>query len=330
MPVDAPSEGEEDLGEPEGSLTENPRYLWRVMRMAVDYLALNTETGREMMRKAKPYPDPFVFSHVAAHAGAELGCWVGMRPEPGPLILFVPGTFQTKDASTTRGKVLQLFERTGAHVCVVDQRGFGHSSELNSTAGYLEALDMAAIARDFADDDRVTHVVMAGESLGGSVALIAATLAPDAVDGVLAMNPFADLEWMVRLISTHPPRWDPAHVVYHAFEAFLRHITGDTQARFDAYLENTGANLGLTVPEIAYRASPRFHTHELSMPTLILHATDDPVIPAFHAHVLSQVTATNPNVRVHVTARGGHTTFDVVDEAWYWGTVMRFFEEATT
>jgi hypothetical protein len=102
------------LGEPQSpSLTENPRYFWNLLRAAVDYTLLNTETGREMMRRAKPYPDPFVFSHLKAHAGAELGCWVAMNQEPGPLILFVPGTFATKDATNTRAKVLRIQEETG-------------------------------------------------------------------------------------------------------------------------------------------------------------------------------------------------------------------------
>lgn len=324
----ATSEDEDrGLGEPERRLESTPRYLWRVVRTAVDYLALNTETGREMMVRAQPYPDPFVFSHLEAHAGAELGCWVGMRQSKAPLVIFIPGTFATKDASNTRDKVVRLYEETQAHLCTIDLRGFGHSSDLHSTAGYLESLDVAKIARDFQQDDRVSKVILTGESLGASTSLIAAKHAREAVDGVLAVNPFADLDWIIRLISTHPPRWHPGHLIHHAFETFLRHVTGEPQARFDVYLERMAENSGLTVPQLTYRASPRFHVSEVRVPTLVLHATDDPVIPPFHAHVIDGASKGNPNIRVHTTEMGGHATFDIWDEDWYWETVHGFLEE---
>lgn len=323
----AESEDEpEGYGEPQRRLEETPRYLWRVVRTAVDYLALNTETGRDLVRRAKPYPDPFVFSYLEAHAGAELGCWVGMREGPAPLIVFVPGTFATKDAANTRDKVMRMFEETGAHLCTIDLRGFGHSSDLLSTAGYLESLDVAHIARHFADDERVSSIVLAGESLGAATSIIAAKHAREAVDGVLALNPFADLDWMIRLISTPPPRWHPSQLIHRAFQTFLRHVTGEEGARFDAYLERAAENLGLTHPQVAYRASPRYHIADLATPTLILHATDDPVIPPFHARVLEGASQGNPNVTVHMTEMGGHATFDVWDEDWYWDTVHSFFE----
>lgn len=323
-----PAEDEDrGFGEPQRRLESTPRYLWRVVRTAVDYLALNTETGREMMLRAKPYPDPFVFSHLEGHAGAELGCWVGMRQEPAPLIVFIPGTFATKDAANTRDTVMRLYEESQAHLCTVDLRGFGHSSDLHSSAGYLESLDVAKIARDFAADERVTDVILAGESLGGSTALIAAKRARRAIDGVLAANPFADLDWIIRLLSTHPPRWHPSHLVHHAFETFLRHVTGVPEARFDVYLERMAENSGLAIPELTYRASPRFHVSQLRVPALVLHATDDPVIPAFHAHIIEAAAQGNPNVTVHLTEMGGHATFDIWDEAWYWDTVDSFLEE---
>lgn len=317
----------EDFGEPERRLESTPRYLWRMIRSAVDYMALNTETGRELITRAQPYPDPFVQSHLAAHAGAELGCWVGMREDPAPMIVFVPGTFSTKDASNTRDKVLGLYERTEAHLCALDLRGFGHSSELHSTGGYLEGLDLAEIARGFQGDERVTHVILTGESLGAAACMMAAYRAAQDVDGVLAVNPFADLDWMIRLLSSPPPRWHAGNVVHHAFHRFLRHVSGDEVDRFDTYLERMAEIAGLSVPELTYRASPRFHVGKISSPTLVLHAVDDIVIPPFHAHVLREAASGNPNVNVHLTEMGGHTMFDVWDETWYWATVDVFLEE---
>lgn len=316
------------LGQPTGgSLEETPRYLWRLIRTAVDYLALNTETGREMMLRAKPYPDPFVFSHLRGHAGAELGAWVGMREQRAPLVVFIPGTFATKDAGNTRTKVVGLFEEAPLHLCTLDLRGFGHSAELQSTAGYLEALDVARIARDFVGDDRVSHVILAGESLGASTALGASRRAREAVDGVLALNPFADLGWMIRRLANHPPRWHRAHLVHHAFATFLKHVTGDEAATFEEYLMASAENIGRSPLELVHKASPRNHVAQTSVRTLVLHAVDDPVIPAFHAHVLQRAARGNPNVRVHLTEMGGHASFDLVDEEWYWETVLSFVEE---
>lgn len=317
-----------DLGEPQGRrLEENPRYLWTLFRSAVDYLALNTEIGRDMMHRAKPYPDPFVFSHLEGHAGADIGCWVSMREGPAPLIVFAPGTFATKDAASTRDKVLRLHEETDAHLCAIDLRGFGHSSNHRSTGGYLEGYDLAHIAQDFKADDRVSQVILAGESLGAASSLLAPQHAQEAVDGVLAINPFADLEWAIRFLSTHPPRSHAFHVPYHAFQTLLRHVTGRDKETFDAYMAKVAASLGMTMAELSYRASPRFHINELRIPTLVLHAVDDPIVPALHAYVMREAARTNPQVRVHLTETGGHTYFDLVDEAWYWDTILSFLRE---
>ncbi|MDX1611196.1 MAG: alpha/beta fold hydrolase [Candidatus Thermoplasmatota archaeon] len=316
------------MGEPEGRrLEENPRYLWTLFRSAVDYIALNTETGRDMVHRAKPYPDPFVFSHLEAHAGAELGAWVGMLDEPAPLILFVPGTFATKDASNTRAKVLRLQDEVGAHAVALDQRGFGHSSTTRSTGGYLEAFDLAHIADHFSQDQRVEEIILVGESLGAAASLLAPVRSRGSITGVLAINPFADLEWVIRFIATHPPRSHAFHVAYHAFKTLLRHITGRQDEEFDAYMAKTATSLGMTMAELSYHASPRFHLGELQVPTLILHAVDDPIIPAFHAHILREVARENPLVNTHLTRTGGHTYFDLVDEAWYWDTVLGFLRE---
>jgi pimeloyl-ACP methyl ester carboxylesterase len=322
------ADDEPGLGEPDHDLSGMPRYLWRVVRTAVDYLALNTHPGRELASRARPYPDPFVQSHLLGHAGAELGCWVGMREraEPVPMIVFVPGTFATKDAANTRDKVLGLREATQAHLCALDLRGFGHSSDLHSTGGYLEALDLARVAAGFQGDDRVSHVLLAGESLGAAASLVAARHAPDDVDGVLAVNPFADLDWVIRHLTAQPPRWGAGRVVHHAFEVLLRHVSS-TARGFDDYLARMAEIAGLSVPQLTYRASPRFHVGRLRSPALVLHATDDPVIPAFHAHVLREAAEGNDEVRVHLTRGGGHASFDAWDEDWYWGTVEGFVDE---
>lgn len=323
-PEDAEDEG---FGEPERRIESTPRYVWHVIRAAVDYMTLNTETGRDLIMRAQPYPDPFVHSHLTAHAGAELGCWVGMRDEEAPMIVFVPGTFATKDASNTRDKVMTLYERTQAHLCALDLRGFGHSSDLHSTGGYLEGLDIAEIARRFGEDERVSSVILTGESLGASTCLLAAGHAGSDVDGVLAVNPFADLDWMIRLLSSPPPRWHASNVVHHAFARFLRHVAGASEARFDTYLERMAEIAGLSAPQLTYRASPRFHVQDIEAPALILHAVDDVVIPPFHAHVLRGASESNPNVEVHLTEMGGHTTFNVWDETWYWATVDAFLDD---
>lgn len=318
----------EGIGQPTGGrLDETPRHLWRVLRAAVDYLALNTETGREMMVKAKPYPDPFVFSHLEGHAGAELGCWTGIREDPAPMVLFLPGTFATKDAGNTRTKVVGLFEEIDVHACAMDLRGFGHSSELHSTAGYLEAMDVANIAESFQANPRVTDVVLIGESLGASTVLGASRHSPDAIDGVIALNPFADLGWMIRRLSNRSPGWDAARLVNQAFEVFLRHVTGDEATTFEEYMLASAANIGTSWIELVHETSPRNHVVDTSVPTLVLHAVDDPVIPAFHAHVLERAARGNPNVEVHMTELGGHASFDIVDSDWYWETVISFIRE---
>jgi predicted alpha/beta-fold hydrolase len=222
---------------------------------------------------------------------------------------------------------VDLLEEADDHACAMDLRGFGHSSELHSTAGYLEAMDVANIAESFQANPRVTDVVLIGESLGASTVLGASRHSPDAIDGVIALNPFADLGWMIRRLSNRSPGWDAARLVNQAFEVFLRHVTGDEATTFEEYMLASAANIGTSWIELVHETSPRNHVVDTSVPTLVLHAVDDPVIPAFHAHVLERAARGNPNVEVHMTELGGHASFDIVDSDWYWETVISFIRE---
>jgi len=65
------------------------------------------------------------------------------------------------------------------------------------------------------------------------------------------------------------------------------------------------------------------------VPTLVVHAEDDPVVPVVHARRLATAAASNPRVAVRVLPAGGHLLFDAVDEGWYWGALDAFLRRLT-
>jgi len=69
------------------------------------------------------------------------------------------------------------------------------------------------------------------------------------------------------------------------------------------------------------RVSAQDVLHRIAVPTLILHAEDDPLVPAAPLHDVARLAL--PNVRVEVTAWGGHVGFlgrapAATDETRYW------------
>ena len=275
-------------------------------------------------RRFPRLPPPVVrYFDVADDARVLALChWQG-RPWEAPTVLALHGLEGSADAHYMRGLADKAHAR-GWNCVRLNQRNCGGTEHL-SAGLYHSGLvqDPLAVLRELVEVDRLPAVAVVGYSLGGNLALkLAGDLgraAPPALRAVCAISPTLDLarcvdalerpsnrlyEWnfvrslkrrMRRKAEVFPGRFDVSRL------AAIRTI----REFDDVYTAPSHGFAGAA--DYYYRASSLRVVHRIATPTLVVTAADDPFIPTeqFDTPALTG----NPQVRVVVTAHGGHCGF---------------------
>lgn len=292
--------------------SRHPGLVLADVKASLDFIAHNLPRAHTVLERLNPYPRPWARVDVPCRDGAALAGWYGPGRPGAPAILFLPGTFQTKDDTPRKRRAIRLWREFGAHVLILDLRGFGGSHRLMGTAGHIEALD----AHDAADWLRGhaggAKVHLWGESLGGAVALRAASLpgAEDRFAQVLAWSPFADLESASKVASSREHT-----LIARAYRWLLRVRTHREVQDFEQYLVLCAREIGVDVATLMRTCSPVHLARALRVHATVFHAEDDPVVPVDHARMLEACGA--PRLDVHVVPRGRHLDFDIRAPRWY-------------
>lgn len=297
-----------------------PADVWSEVKQGLDFVAHNIPRAHGFFVRLNPYPAPWRPEVIATPDGARLSAWHGRGGKDGPAILMVPGTFQTKDDTPRKRRALDLWRRLGAHVLIVDLRGFGGSHEYPGSGGFLEARDLLAAADWLRSTSGRDKVFLWGESLGGAVSLLSGALpgARARYESVLAWAPFADLADAIRAGSATSRRGRT--LVGKTYRWLIRRRTGNEVADFGEYLQRRAKDLNMPWEELVAAGSPCFHMEDLQVPAMAFHAADDPIVPVTHARLLARAAERAPLLSVHVLPRGRHLEFDRIAPVWYQAT----------
>lgn len=297
------------------------RDVWSEVKQGLDFVAHNLPRYHDLLVRINPYPAPWEPVLVQAPDGARLAGWHGPGRPEGPAVLMVPGTFQTKDDSSRKRRALDLWRRLGAHVLIVDLRGFGSSHAYPGSGGFLEARDLLAAADWLKRRSGRDRVFLWGESLGGAVCLLSACLrdADQRYQAVAAWAPFADLADAINAGSPHSRRGQT--VVGRTYRWLIRRRTRNEVQDFGDFLRRRAQELNISWEELLTAGSPCFAMEDLKVPATVFHAVDDPIVPVTHARLLARVARERaPLLDVHVLPRGRHLEFDRLAPAWYEAT----------
>jgi predicted alpha/beta-fold hydrolase len=212
----------------------------------------------------------------------------------------------------------------GFNAIRINHRNCGGTEELTPTiyhAGLTE--DLRQIITELIEVDRLKELYIIGFSLGGNVALKLAgelgSAAPEALRKVVAVSPSLDLPSCADAIEMR------SNLIYH--RSFLSSLRSRMRRKArlypDRYDESrlrgirsirqfdsiyTAPLSGFRdVTDYYERASALPHIEHIAVPTLIIQSKDDPFIP--FAPFERREIASNPNVAVAATDRGGHVGF---------------------
>ncbi len=258
-------------------------------------------------------------------------------------VLLVHGLGGSADAPYMVGAA-RLAHRAGANVIRLNQRNCGGTEHLTPTL-YHSGMsgDLAAIVRELEARDGLTRILVAGFSMGGNLALkMAGEMGedtPSSLLGICAVSPALDLAATVTNLER------PSNYAYErTFARGLRRLVVrkkhlypnlyDTSALarargvrdFDELY--TAPHGGFDGASDYYRRASAIHrTSRIRLPTLVIHAQDDPLVP-FEPLRRPEVLH-NPNIHLAAPPHGGHVAFvstSKTERFWAEGRLARFLE----
>jgi hypothetical protein len=244
------------------------------------------------------------------------------------------------EGSTSSNYMLAMAEkgfRAGFNIIRVNFRNCGGTEHLTSTIyhGGLSA-DLNAVVTELIEKDGLTRLLPVGFSLGGNLVLkLAGEYADDPPPEILAIcavSPSIDLSSSADMILKRS-NW-----IYH--QDFVRRLKKRIRTNHKLYPELydlSGLDEVRTLKEFDDRFTARAHNFkgaddyyyrsssirviaQIRIPTLIIHAEDDPFIPFAPLH--DPAVANNPYVLLLGPSQGGHVAFVAAkqngDEDRFW------------
>ncbi len=238
-------------------------------------------------------------------------------------LVLVHGLGGSADAPYVLGAA-RLAYQAGANVVRLNQRNCGGTEHLTPTL-YHSGMsgDLTSVVRELAGRDGLSHILLAGFSMGGNLALKMAgemgEAAPPALRGVCAVSPALDLAAITANLeraSNRPYQWvfvrGLRRLVERKAELYPKLYDTDglghlrTVRDFDEIY--TAPHGGFAGAEDYYeRASALVFVPRVRVPTLVIQAQDDPLVP--FAPLRRAGVWANPNVVAATPPHGGHVAF---------------------
>ncbi len=234
----------------------------------------------------------------------------------------------------------------GMNVVRMNMRNCGDTEKLTPTlyhSGFSG--DVGAVARVLIQQDKLQHIALVGYSMGGNLVLKLAgewgSAAPGELKAVAAVSPSSDLaacadalhelksnrmyEW--KFLGGLMRRYDRKRLlfpeIYREVERRPRSIREFDEIITARYSGFTGAD------DYYSRAAAARVIDRIAVPTLVIHAQDDPFIRILPE--TREKLVTNPNITLIEPEHGGHCAFlaqpNGYDGRWAERRVIHFFEQ---
>ena len=282
-----------------------------------------TLAGWAWPRRLRDHPDEIRLFEVEPGVRLLARCrWHEDRTNHATLVL-VHGLGGSADAPYVRGAA-RLAYKEGANVVRLNQRNCGGTEHLTPMLYHSGmSADLAALLRELVRRDGLSRVLVAGFSMGGNLALKMAgemgEEAPPALEGVCAVSPALDLRATTENLerpSNLPYQWNFVHglrrlvrrkaALYPGLYDTRRLGRLRTVRDFDELY--TAPHGGFAGADDYYeRASAIGFVPHIRVPTLVIQAQDDPLVP-FAPLRRARVSA-NPSVVEAAPPHGGHVAF---------------------
>jgi predicted alpha/beta-fold hydrolase len=241
-----------------------------------------------------------------------------------PTLLLIHGLEGSSESLYIRGTAHKAF-REGFNVVRMNMRNCGGTEHLTPTFYHsgMTGDIRHVIVDELAGREGLREIFVAGFSMSGNMVLRLAgecgPQAPPSLAGVVAVSPPVDLGGCAGALE----RRENALYLWSFMRSLRRTVRKKQRAQpalYDARNLRSVRTLRqfderYTAPHGGFRDAADYYErtsslpliHRIRVPTLILHAEDDPFVPA--APLRHPSLADNPNVLLVVTPHGGHVAF---------------------
>ncbi|MBA3240411.1 MAG: alpha/beta fold hydrolase [Acidobacteria bacterium] len=260
---------------------------------------------------------------VAPGASLLAHCRWQSERRAAPTLVLVHGLEGSSRSHYMRGTARKAFT-AGLNVVGVNLRNCGDSEHLTETL-YHSGMsgDIRRVVEELAEHDGLRTIFVAGFSMGGNIVLKLAgeygERPPESLAGVCAVSPSLDLSACADRLEQRENR-----IYMSSFLHSLHRRIRRKQRRHPNIYDARGLRSVRTIrefderftaPHAGFRDAADYYAQSsalplvarIRVPTLILHAADDPLIPA--SSFLDPSLALNPEVLLVMPPRGGHVAF---------------------
>lgn len=261
---------------------------------------------------------------VEAGTSVLLRCRWQAERRAAPTLLLLHGLEGSSDSLYVLGTAQKGFAE-GFNVVAMNMRNCGGTEHLASTlyhSGMTGDIDRVLV-EELAGRERLTRVFVAGFSMSGNMVLRLAgeygAGRPAALAGVAAVSPSIDLDSCAGALERRANalyRWSFVGNLRDRVRRKSRQRPGAFDTRHLRRVRTIREfDERYTAPHGGYRDASDYYARtssravipDIRVPTLVIHALDDPLIPA--APFLDPGIADNPDVLLVLTRRGGHVGF---------------------
>ncbi len=292
---------------------------------------------------------PATKSQVASQIATEILCHCHWQPSElrsaAPTAIILHGLEGSSGSQYVLGNANKLWQ-AGCNAIRMNMRNCGGTERLSPTL-YHSGLsgDVGAVLRFFAARDRLSSISLIGYSMGGNLVLkLAGELGsdpPGQLRSVIGVSPAMDLGPSAAALHLPKNRLYERRFLRAMIKRFRRKVTIFPQAFDPARADDirslrefddriTAFYSGFTGADDYYhRAAAARVLDRIAVPTLILHALDDPFV-----HLTSDTRAKirgNPHITLIEPEHGGHCAFlarperaSGYDGYWAEHTLLRF------
>ena len=269
-----------------------------------------------------PHPEERL---IEVEAGVKVRCWCyWQKQRESALTLIVVHGLEGSSESQYMLGVTRNGLAAGMNVVLMNQRNCGGMDHCAPTLyNSSRSADVAAVARHVTEHDNVSKFALVGFSMGGNLALKLAgewgSAGPQQFRSVAVVSPSIDLAPSADALHEGSNRIYEYYFLLQLFRRFRRKVKlfpNDFDASrlrgihsvrtFDDRI--TAYYCGFTGADDYYaRAAAANVIDRITVPTLIIHATNDPFIrllPETRSRILA-----NPNITLIETEDGGHCAF---------------------
>ena len=251
------------------------------------------------------------------------GSWQPGPRDASPALLLLHG-LEGNDRATYMLSTGELAYRLGWHVVRVNWRGCGGTEQWSRriyNAGVVE--DLKAVLSWLTVEQGVAALAVVGFSLGGNLAVLHAGRdareLPDALRALVAISAPLDLKACSLALEQRQNRFYQHYFVFQLRRTYRR------RSRLSPELYPPGRERGtvtlrsyddaVVAPAFGFadafdyyaRASAAPHLGAVRIPTLILNAADDPLVPP--ASLEQALAGASDRVQLELTSTGGHCGF---------------------